>query len=130
MTTQSVYGIKKEVNLSYEDAIVKVTATLKDEGFGILTEIDVKATLKKKIDADFTNYIILGACNPPLALKALTEEIDVGLLLPCNVVVYEEPKTSKIIVASIDPTTMVQVTQRQDLIAFADEVKETEQPLF
>ena len=120
----SEYGIKRKVSLSYDEAIVKVTATLKDEGFGILTEINVKETLKKKIDKDFTRYMILGACNPPLAFQALTEEIDIGLLLPCNVVVYEDPTSGETIVAAIDPASMVQVTNRDDLGDFARDVKQ------
>ena len=123
MSNETIYGIKRTVSLSYEKAVQKVTETLKAEGFGILTEIDVKATLKKKLDQDFTKYIILGACNPPLAFKALSEEIDIGLLLPCNVVVYEEPKSGETVIGAIDPATMVQVTGRKDLQAFAEEVK-------
>ncbi len=107
--TNTIYGIKKTVSLSYEEAISRVTETLKSEGFGILTEIDVKQTLKKKLNEDFTKYVILGACNPPLALKALNEEIDIGLLLPCNVVVYEHPDDKQTVVAAIDPATMVKV---------------------
>ena len=117
------YGMKREVALSYEDAVVRITEALKEQGFGILTEIDVKATLKKKIDVDFTKYIILGACNPPLALKALTEELDIGLLLPCNVTVYEDPNSGKTMVAMIDPEIMVDVTGRKDLEPFAQEVR-------
>ncbi len=117
------YGIFREVELGYEDAVQKVTATLKEQGFGILTEIDVKKTLKEKLDKDFTKYIILGACNPPLAYRALTEEVDIGLLLPCNVTVYEQPKTGKTIVSAIDPEIMVEVTGRADLEDFAAEVK-------
>ncbi len=118
------YGIKRSVTLSYEDAVVKVTEALKEEGFGILTEIDVKKTLKLKMNKDFTRYIILGACNPPLAFKALEEEIDIGLLLPCNVIVYENPEDHKTIVAAIDPATMIQVTGRDDMQDFADEVRQ------
>ena len=84
------YDMTKVVDGSYEDTIEKVTEELKKVGFGILTTIDVKETLKKKIGADFRKYIILGACNPNLAHRALQSEIEVGLLLPCNVIVYEE----------------------------------------
>ena len=117
------YGIKRTVPFSFEDTIEKVTAALKTEGFGILTEIDVKATMKKKLDKDFRPYIILGACNPPLAYEALTEESDIGLLLPCNVVVYADEGTEQTIIAAIDPETIVQVTGREDLEGFASTVK-------
>jgi uncharacterized protein (DUF302 family) len=117
------YGLMRKVKLSYEDAIVRVTATLKEQGFGILTEIDVKKTLKAKLDKDFTKYIILGACNPPLAFKALSAELDIGLLLPCNVTVYEDPKSGETVVAAIDPQTLVDVTGRKDLQPLAAEVR-------
>ncbi|MGD8752327.1 MAG: DUF302 domain-containing protein, partial [Anaerolineales bacterium] len=81
------YRAKLEV--PYEEAVEMVTAALKEEGFGVLTEIDVKATIKQKLDKDFRKYVILGACNPPLAHRALTTQLDIGLLLPCNVIVYE-----------------------------------------
>jgi len=96
------YGFTKVVDLSYEAAIEKVTEELKGEGFGILTEIDVKATLKKKLDIDVKPYKILGACNPPFAYKALQAEEQIGLMLPCNVIVYINDN-SETIVAAIDP---------------------------
>ena len=117
------YGILRTVDMEYEAAITKITETLKTQGFGILTEIDVKATLKKKLDKDFTPYIILGACNPPLAFRALSEEIDIGLLLPCNVNVYKDPKSGKTVVSAIDPQVLVEVTGRADLKPIADEVR-------
>lgn len=83
------YAMNKTLDIGYEPALEKVTAELKEEGFGILTEIDVKETLKKKIDADFRKYKILGACNPPLAKQALEAELEIGVMLPCNVVVWE-----------------------------------------
>src|SRR3972149_10130055 len=86
------YGFSKTTDLSYEETIEKVTDELKKEGFGVLTTIDVKDTLKKKIDVDFKKYIILGACNPGLGHKALQAEEELGLLLPCNVIVYEKEK--------------------------------------
>jgi uncharacterized protein (DUF302 family) len=116
------YGIRTTLNASYDEAIEKVTAALKEEGFGILTEIDVKATLKKKLDADFRRYVILGACNPPLAHRALQSELEIGLLLPCNVVVYEvgEGQTT---VSIIDPMMMVSMTDNGDLPEVAREAK-------
>jgi uncharacterized protein (DUF302 family) len=124
MSTESRYGIKRVVNFTYEDAVEKITSALSEQGFGILTEIDVKATLKKKIDQDFTKYVILGACNPGLAFQALSEEIDIGLLLPCNVVVYEHPENGKTVIGVIDPEMMVQAAGRQDLSEFAKNVRE------
>jgi len=123
MTTTLKYGIETRLDIPYEEAIEKVTAALKEEGFGILTEIDVKATMKKKLDADFRRYIILGACNPQLAHRALTAELDIGLLLPCNVVVYEADDGSTV-VAGMDPGIMVQVTDNPDLPAIATEARE------
>ena len=117
------YGIKRVVKLSYEKTVQKVTETLKEQGFGILTEIDVKATLKKKLDEDIKPYIILGACNPKLALHALTEEPDIGLLLPCNVVVYQDDNDDTVL-GAIDPAVMVQITGRDDLDDFASSVKQ------
>ena len=84
------YGYGKKVDYGFDEARARVEEELKKEGFGILTEIDVRATMKKKLDIDFRNYLILGACNPPLARQALEREREVGLLLPCNVIVYED----------------------------------------
>ena len=112
-------GFQSTLNLPYESALEKVTDALKAEGFGILTSIDVKETMKKKLDVDFRKYTILGACNPPLAHKALTARPDVGLLLPCNVIVYEEGDTT--IVNIIDPMSMTNFIQDQSLAAVADE---------
>jgi uncharacterized protein (DUF302 family) len=115
------YGFSRTVNLSYDDAVVRVTEELKKEGFGVLTTIDVKATLKQKINVDFTRYVILGACNPPLAHKALLAEEQIGLLLPCNVIVYE--KEGKTVVAAFDPMLMVSVVGKQAIQPIAAEVK-------
>lgn len=97
------YGIYRDTELSYDEAVVKVTEELKKEGFGVLTEIDVRETLRKKLDVDFPRYVILGACNPPFAHRALTAEPDIGLLLPCNVVVHERPG-GRASVSALKPT--------------------------
>ena len=115
-------GFQSILNLSYESALEKVTDALKAEGFGILTSIDVKETMKKKLDVDFRKYTILGACNPPLAHKALTARPDVGLLLPCNVIVYEEGDTT--VVNIIDPISMTNFIDDQSLIAVANEARQ------
>ena len=93
------YGLKVSVNLPYEQAVEKATAALKTQGFGVLTTIDVQQTLKAKLDRDFRRYVILGACNPALADRALHAELEVGLLLPCNVIVYETGPTSSVVAA-------------------------------
>jgi len=115
------YGFSKTVSLPYEKAIEKVTEELKKEGFGVLTTIDVKDTLKKKLDVDFTKYVILGACNPPFAYKALQAEEEVGLLLPCNVIVYE--KGGRTVVAAFDPLVMSAILEKPGIQPIADEVK-------
>jgi uncharacterized protein (DUF302 family) len=99
------YGLRVNVPIDYADAIERTTAALKQEGFGVLTTIDVKNTLKQKIDADFRRYVILGACNPHLANRALGTELDIGLLLPCNVIVYEDGP-GRSVVAALAPMTM------------------------
>ena len=105
----------------YEDAIPAVTAALKNEGFGVLTEIDIKKTFKTKIDVDFRRYVILGACNPNLAHQALSHDLDIGLLLPCNVIVYEEGDGS--VVSVVDPLQMLDVTNKPELREVAEEAK-------
>lgn len=102
----STYGISATLNLPYEEAVARTTEALKAEGFGVLTEIDVKTTLKKKLDADFRRYVILGACNPPLAHQALSRELEIGLLLPCNVIVYETNDGGSI-VSAMDPSVVL-----------------------
>lgn len=101
------YHFSKTLQVPFDAAVERVTAALQREGFGILTEIDVQATLKQKLDADFRRYVILGACNPPLAHRALLADLDVGLLLPCNVIVYEEDGGS--VISVIDPLAMLGV---------------------
>ena len=93
------YGLKISVQMAFEDAVTRATEALKSQGFGILTTIDVKATLKAKLNRDFRKYVILGACNPPLADRALHAELEVGLLLPCNVIVYETSPSSSVVAA-------------------------------
>ena len=112
-------ALRVRLDAPYEEAIERVTAALKAEGFGVLTEIDVKATLKKKLDADFRKYAILGACNPPLAHRALNTELEIGLLLPCNVIVYEEDGGS--VVSIVDPISMLGVVDSPALKPVADE---------
>jgi len=117
------YYFAKEINLSFDEAIVHVTEELKNEGFGVLTEIDVKATLKKKLDVDFRNYRILGACNPPFAHKALTSEPHIGLMLPCNVVV-QESEDGKTLVSAIDPVASMQAVENEYLGEIAGQVRD------
>lgn len=117
------YGYQITTDLSYDDAIAKATEELKKEGFGILTEIDVSKTLKQKIDLDFRRYIILGACNPHFASQMLQEEIEIGLLMPCNVIVYEGDD-KQTVVSFLSPKTMLEITGRDDLKSVADQVEE------
>ena len=116
------YGFSKTVDLTYEQAIEKVTAELKKEGFGVLTFIDVKETLKQKINVDFKKYAILGACNPPIAHRALQEEEQLGLLLPCNVIVYE--KEGKTNISIFDPMVMTWIIENDQMKPIATEVQE------
>jgi len=117
------YSIGKKVKLSYDEALEKVTQELKKEGFGVLTEIDVKATLKEKLDVDVPRYKILGACNPPFAHKALEAEPGIGLLLPCNVIVYES-EDGETNVAAINAKAMLSIIGRDDITPIANEVNE------
>jgi uncharacterized protein (DUF302 family) len=118
----TMYGFSINLNNSFEDTIARVTAALKEEGFGVLTEIDVKATLKAKIDVDRLPYTILGACNPPLAHQALETDPDIGLLLPCNVVVRQEEDGS-ITVAFMDPAAVLALVDKPGIEALAGEVR-------
>ncbi len=117
------YYISTTYNGSFDEAIEKATAELKKEGFGILTEIDVKETLKKKLDIDFKKYRILGACNPSMAHKALTTEDKIGTMLPCNVIV-EEHEDGTVEISAVDPLASMQVVDNDDLQLIAKEVKE------
>jgi uncharacterized protein (DUF302 family) len=117
------YGIRTTVKGSYEETIPRVTEALKQEGFGILTQIDVKDTLKKKLNVDFPKYIILGACNPPLAHKALSAETEIGLLLPCNVIVYEGTD-GQTVVAAQDPDAVLGIVGNPALVSVAKDARE------
>ena len=117
----SELGFKSTLKMPYEEAIVKVTDALKAEGFGVLTSIDVKDTMKKKLDVDFRKYSILGVCNPPLAHKALSTRIDVGLLLPCTVIVYEDGEGT--VVNILDPLVMTNLISEPGLQAVMGEAR-------
>jgi len=118
--TTTEYGFRTPLTVPFEQAVASVTAALQAEGFGILSEIDVQATLKKKLDADFRRYVILGACNPHLAHRGLSAELELGLLLPCNVIVYEsEPGQS--VVSIVDPLAMLGIVENPALREVADE---------
>lgn len=117
------YGLKVSLTCGYDEAIGRATDALKSQGFGVLTTIDVKQTLKTKLDRDFRKYMILGACNPPLAHRALEAELEVGLLLPCNVIVYEtSPSTS--VVAAMAPLAALGVVGEN--VALADVAREAD----
>jgi len=116
------YYLSKILEMSFERAVVKVTEELKKEGFGVITDIDVKETLKKKLNVDFRNYRILGACNPPFAYQALQTEDKIGLMLPCNVVV-QEISAGKIEVAAIDPIASMQAIDNPKLRDVANQVQ-------
>lgn len=116
------YGLAARLPVSYDEAVARVKDALKEEGFGILTEIDVKRTIREKLGADFQRYVILGACNPPLAYSSLQKEQEIGLLLPCNVVVHEEGEGSRVSV--LDPLVMVQVTGNEGLREEAESARQ------
>ena len=117
------YYTKKLNDLTFEDAILNVTAALQQEGFGVLTTIDIKSTLKKKLDVDFYNYTILGACNAPFAYKALQAEDKIGTMLPCNVIVQEKSK-GHIEVSTVDPIASMQAVENESLAPIAIEVRD------
>ena len=117
------YGFGRTVEMSFEDAVTRVTMALQDEGFGILTEIDVAATMKKKLDKDMPPYRILGACNPQLALKAIQAEPSIGLLLPCNVVVRQD-ETGLVRVEFMDPSAVLELVGKPEVEQLAQEVRQ------
>lgn len=116
------YTISAQVETEFDETIENVTEELENQGFGVLTDIDVRKVMKKKLDEDFRNYKILGACNPDLAHQALENEIGLGALLPCNVIVYED--SGKVFVEAVDPEELLSVTANSDLDDIASEVKE------
>jgi uncharacterized protein (DUF302 family) len=116
------YYFSKTIAGSFDNAIQKVTEALKAEGFGILTEIDIKATLKKKLDVDFYNYKILGACNPPYAYKALLAEDKIGTMLPCNVIVQEK-EAGQVEVSAVDSAASMQAIENEELAGIAKEIR-------
>ncbi len=115
------YYFSKTLNEKFETAIQKITAALKAEGFGILTEIDIKTTLKNKLDVDFYNYKILGACNPPSAYKALLADDKIGTMLPCNVIVQEKIQ-GVVEVSAVDPVASMQAVENELLKEIADDI--------
>jgi uncharacterized protein (DUF302 family) len=120
---QRAYGIRRQVTLPFDAAVQAVRDALKEQGFGVLTEIDVRATMKAKLDADFAPYIILGACNPPLAHRALTAQPEVGMLLPCNVVV-REAEGGAVLVEAMDPEAAMSLVRDSAVEEVAREAKE------
>ena len=118
-----MYGLSRKSDKGFDDTIIKVREALQTEGFGVLTEIDVQKTLREKLDVNFRRYIILGACNPPLAHRALNTELEVGLLLPCNVIVYENDDGT-VTASAIDARSMMAVVENDELKALAEEVNE------
>jgi uncharacterized protein (DUF302 family) len=117
------YGITTTVPLPFDQALTRTREALGSEGFGILTEIDVTATLRKKLNVEFRPYIILGACNPPLAHRALQAELDIGLLLPCNVVVYATDDPARTVVAALDPVEALSLSGNEAVQPIAEEVR-------
>ena len=119
----TTYGLSITARLPYNQAVAAAWEELAKEGFGVLTEINVKETLKKKLDVEFRPYIILGACNPPIAHQALSAETDLGLLLPCNVIVYATDDAAQSVVAAIDPVEQLKLAKNPAIEPFANEVR-------
>lgn len=116
-------GLRKQLRATWDEALARIPEALKSEGFGVLTEIDVQRTLEQKLGVAFRRYKILGACNPPFAHQALQEQLEIGLMLPCNVIVYEDDER-RVVVAAVDPTTTVAATGNPKLAALAGTVKD------
>ena len=114
-------GLARVLKISFEEALIKVQETLKVEGFGVLTNIDIQSTLKKKLDVDFRKYVILGACNPFYAFQALQADLDVGLLLPCNVIIYETDDNN-VYISAMDPISILGVIINEKLEIIAEAV--------
>lgn len=123
MKTVESHGLRRELQSSFDEALARVAEALKGEGFGVLTEIDVRETLKKKLGVDFRRYRILGACNPPFAHEALQAEIEAGLSMPCNVVVYESD-AGKTVVIAVDPTKTVAAMGNPKLTSLAETLRQ------
>jgi uncharacterized protein (DUF302 family) len=121
--TETPYALRREIDLSYEVADRRIREELATQGFGILTEIDVRETLRRKLDVDFPPYVILGACNPSLAHRALVAEPDIGLLLPCNVVVRRDEMAGRTIVEAMDPAPLIELTGNDALEEIAGEAR-------
>jgi uncharacterized protein (DUF302 family) len=119
--SNSNYGYSKKMTTTFENAIEKTKEELKKEGFGVLTEIDLKETLKKKIDVHMDNYTILGACHPPSAYESIQSEIEIGLMLPCNVIVYQ--KNGEVFVSAIKPSVAMGMIENEDLGAVASDIE-------
>ncbi|HUL79128.1 MAG TPA: DUF302 domain-containing protein [Vicinamibacteria bacterium] len=119
----AAFGIRKTLDLGFDAALARVPEALKSEGFGVLTEIDVQATLKKKLDVEFRRYRILGTCNPPFAHQALQHSLDVGMLMPCNVIVYEADD-GRTVVSAVDPMQTMAVQGDPALRPLAERVQE------
>lgn len=117
-----MYGITREVEDDFSETVEKTAEELEKQGFGVLTEINIRKKLEKKLDVDFQNYKILGACSPSHAYEALQQETELGLLLPCNVIVYEEE--GQVYVSAVDPETLLNVTENENLEEVATEIKE------
>ena len=118
----SAYGEVRRTRLSFDDAVAQLEAALKKEGFGVLCQIDIQAKLKEKLGVDFSRYVILGACNPPIAHEALQQDVNLGLLLPCNAIVYE--RSGEIYAGVVDAAKMLSITGHPQMAPLAQQVNE------